>query len=65
MKPYIKRRVGELMSNEKPKLFSTKGYLTDLDAMIQTEYVAQMDGANGREAMVKMLVDLELTEKER
>ena len=65
MKPYVKRRVSEIMSKEKPMLFSIKRYLSDLDSMIQTEYVAQLDGVGGGEAMVRMLVDLELIQKEK
>ena len=65
MKSYVKRRVSEIMSKEKPMLFSIKRYLNDLDSMIQTEYVAQLDGASGGEAMVRMLVDLELIQREK
>ena len=65
MKSYVKRRVSEIMSKEKPMLFSIKRYLSDLDSMIQTEYVAQLDGASGGEAMVRMLVDLELIQREK
>ena len=65
MKPYVKRRVSEIMSKEKPMLFSIKRYLSDLDSMIQTEYVAQLDGVGGGEAMVRMLVDLALIQKEQ
>lgn len=72
MKGYVKRRALALVDplpnepKERPKLFSTKGYLNDLDSMIQTEYVAQIDEASKhREAMVKMLVDLELIQKEK
>ena len=66
MKGYVKRRLKELTPSDKPRLFSTKGYLHDLDSMIQTEYVAQLDEASRpREAMVRMLVDLELIQKEK
>ena len=67
MKPYVLRRLkcmSDPLPTVKPKLFSTKGYMSDLDSMIQTEYVAQIDQtSNPREAMVKMLVDLELIQR--
>ena len=67
MKPYVLRRLkgmSDPLPTVKPKLFSTKGYMSDLDSMIKTEYVAQIDQtSNPREAMVKMLVDLELIQR--
>ena len=66
MKGYIKRRVNELGSNVKPKLFHKTGYLNDLNDMISAEYIAQLDvDYKGNTGMVKMLVDLELIEKEK
>ena len=69
MKPWLKRRALGLIDplpTEKPRLFSTKGYLSDLDSMIQIEYVAQSTKTSKpREAMVRMLVDLELIQKEK
>lgn len=57
-----------MKETRKPQLFHVKNYLTDLDSMIQTEYLAQMDsGVMGgtKGAMVSMLVELELKERER
>ena len=69
MKPYVLRRLKGIVDpvSEKPMLFHSKGYLSDLDSMIQAEYVAQLDTDynKGNSAMVKMLVDLELIEKEK
>ena len=63
MQGYVKRRVSDLTL--KPRLFHSKGYLSDLDNMIQEQYVAQLQGSEGGEAMVKMLLDLETKEKNR
>ena len=66
MKGYVKRRLKGLIDPlEKPKLFSSKGYLSDLDSMIQTQYVGELKGYDRQEAMVRMLVELELKEKEK
>ena len=68
MKGYVKRRMTGVMETRKPRLFSTKGYLSDLDSMIQTQYQGALaTGIIGgkTEAMVSMLVELELKEKER
>ncbi len=69
MKPYVLRRLkgmSDPLPTEKPRLFSTKGYLTDLDSMIQKEYSAALGdesittSVNG---MLFMLVELELMAK--
>ncbi len=68
MKGYVKRRMTGLTETRKPRLFSTKGYLSDLDSMIQTQYQATLNRGiigNKTEAMVSMLVELELKEKEK
>ena len=68
MRGYVKRRMSGMKETRKPRLFSTKGYLSDLDSMIQTQYQGALAvGIIGgkTEAMVSMLVALELNEKER
>lgn len=68
MKGYVKRRMSVMKETRKPRLFSTKGYLTDLNAMIQSQYQATLAVGvigNKTEAMVSMLVELECNEKER
>lgn len=68
MKGYIGRRMSSMKETRKPRLFSTKGYLSDLDSMIQTQYQGALAVGvigNKTEAMVSMLVKLECNEKER
>ncbi len=67
MKGYVKRRLDNMVPRERPKLFSSKGYLTDLDSMLQGEYVSQLEGADGvhGEAMIAMLTALEIKERTR
>lgn len=64
MKGYVKSKRSGMMKSgtRKPRLFSTKGYLGDLDSMIQSE-----QGTTGKRkaAMVSMLVELELMTRER
>ena len=62
MKGYVKRRMTGLTETRKPRLFSTKGYLGDLDSMIQSE---QSTKGKQKAAMVSMLVELELMTRER
>ncbi len=62
MKGYVKRRMTIMTETRKPRLFSTKGYLSDLDSMIRSE---QGTKSKQKAAMVSMLVELELMTRER
>ena len=62
MRGYVKRRMSGMKETRKPRLFSTKGYLGDLDSMIRSE---QSTEGKQKAAMVSMLVELELMTRER